>query len=79
MARTKTKVQQPAPEPADITPVAQADGAAAAAPSQDRSDEIARRAYQRYQTRGGEHGRDLEDWFEAEQSLGPDEPSAVDD
>jgi hypothetical protein len=29
-------------------------------------DEIARRAYQLYEERGGEHGRDWEDWFQAE-------------
>lgn len=34
-----------------------------------RSESIARRAYERYQERGGEHGHDQEDWFEAEQEL----------
>ena len=29
-------------------------------------DEISRRAYERFQARGAEHGRDQEDWFEAE-------------
>ena len=29
-------------------------------------ERIARRAYERFQERGGEHGRDQEDWFEAE-------------
>jgi hypothetical protein len=34
------------------------------------SDEsIARRAYERYQARGGDHGRDQEDWFEAEREM----------
>ena len=28
--------------------------------------EIARRAYERFEARGREHGRDQEDWFEAE-------------
>src|SRR5437762_7871226 len=32
-------------------------------------DEIARRAYQLYEARGGEYGRDWEDWFQAEQEL----------
>jgi hypothetical protein len=32
-------------------------------------EEIARRAYERYEARGGEHGRDQEDWFNAEQDL----------
>jgi hypothetical protein len=32
-------------------------------------EEIARRAYQLYEERGGEHGRDWEDWFQAERDL----------
>jgi hypothetical protein len=32
-------------------------------------DEIARRAYQLYEARGSAHGRDLEDWLEAEYEL----------
>jgi hypothetical protein len=37
-------------------------------PSIDRTL-IARRAYERYQQRGDEHGRDLHDWYEAEREL----------
>jgi hypothetical protein len=33
------------------------------------SEQIARRAYERFEARGGEHGRDQEDWFSAEQEL----------
>jgi hypothetical protein len=32
-------------------------------------DSVARRAYERFEARGGEHGRDQEDWFEAERDL----------
>jgi hypothetical protein len=32
-------------------------------------DQIASRAYERFQSRGGEHGRDQEDWFEAEREV----------
>jgi DUF2934 family protein len=32
-------------------------------------EDIARRAYQLYEERGGEHGRDWEDWFQAECEL----------
>ena len=32
-------------------------------------DDIARRAYQLYEERGREHGRDREDWFQAEREL----------
>ena len=31
--------------------------------------EIAARAYEIYLSRGGDHGRDVEDWLEAESSL----------
>ena len=39
-----------------------------AVPSDDLRSlgDVARRAYQKYQARGGEHGRDVEDWLEAE-------------
>jgi hypothetical protein len=32
-------------------------------------DEIARRAYQLYEQRSGEYGREWEDWFQAEREL----------
>ncbi len=32
-------------------------------------DDIAARAYELYQSRGGEHGRDWDDWLEAEREL----------
>ena len=32
-------------------------------------DRIRERAYERYQERGGEHGRDTDDWFEAEREM----------
>ncbi|HXT86957.1 MAG TPA: DUF2934 domain-containing protein [Verrucomicrobiae bacterium] len=32
-------------------------------------DQIAQRAYELYQQRGGQHGRDLEDWLTAEREL----------
>jgi hypothetical protein len=32
-------------------------------------DAVAERAYQLYQSRGGEHGADLEDWLRAEEEL----------
>ena len=50
-------------------------------PSSDRANdrpasrdeiEIRQRAYERFCERGGEHGRDLEDWLEAERELGED-------
>lgn len=40
-------------------------------PKQDvpTRDQIAQRAYELYQQRGSEHGRDLEDWLTAEKEL----------
>jgi hypothetical protein len=38
----------------------------------DRSrshDSIAERAYRRFEERGGQHGRDVDDWVEAEREL----------
>jgi Protein of unknown function (DUF2934) len=32
-------------------------------------DEIARRAYEKFCERGGEHGHDLDDWLRAEREL----------
>jgi len=34
-------------------------------------DAIAKRAYEIYQRRGGNHGADLDDWLEAERQLRP--------
>lgn len=39
--------------------------------SQD-PERVARRAFERFQARGAEHGRDQEDWFEAERELRAD-------
>lgn len=35
----------------------------------NREDEIARRAYERYRARGGAHGHDQDDWYEAEREV----------
>jgi hypothetical protein len=34
-------------------------------------EEVARRAYEFFLARGGEHGRDLDDWLRAERELQP--------
>jgi len=41
----------------------------AEAPRTPTSEEIAIRAYEIYQSRGGRHGADLDDWLQAEQEL----------
>ena len=33
------------------------------------SEQIAKRAYEIFLSRGGDHGRDQEDWFQAEEEL----------
>lgn len=33
-------------------------------------EQLARRAFELYERRGGEHGRDWDDWFQAEEELG---------
>jgi len=37
--------------------------------SADMGEHVSRRAYDLYLARGGEHGRDLEDWTQAEREL----------
>jgi hypothetical protein len=43
------------------------------------ADDIARRAYELFQARGGEPGHDLEHWLEAEHELSRTAPSDVHD
>ncbi|GAC1342499.1 MAG: hypothetical protein NVSMB23_15260 [Myxococcales bacterium] len=63
-AATATAPQPPPPAPAKAQP--RADAQARQQPSQDQ---IAKRAYQIFQARGGQHGRHAEDWKQAEQEL----------
>jgi hypothetical protein len=35
----------------------------------EREGRIARRAYERFEARGREHGRDVEDWLESEREF----------
>ena len=51
----------------EVLAIASEAGAALSAPPS--YDEIANAAYQRYLSRGGSDGRDLEDWIEAEREL----------
>lgn len=43
---------------------------ASAAKAMPTREEIAKRAYELYLARGGEHGHDAEDWAQAESELG---------
>jgi DUF2934 family protein len=51
--------------------VTAADGASASSvlPATVTDSDVARRAYELYQARGGEHGHDVDDWMEAEREL----------
>ncbi len=60
-------VQAQAPDKAAVkTQLAASAGVQLQAPS---SAEVQRRAYELFVKRGGAHGRDLEDWLEAERQL----------
>jgi len=43
--------------------------AAAVTSEESRTARIAARAFERYEGRGGEDGRDMEDWLEAEREI----------
>jgi len=51
---------------------------AQAAPAEDRNAQIARRAYERYLSRGGDHGYDMQDWLDAERELANEGSAPID-
>jgi hypothetical protein len=62
------------PDTANEPPSASATAAPGAEAPQDQDssptdEEIAARAYERYQARGGSGGQDIDDWLEAEREL----------
>jgi hypothetical protein len=56
---------QPKPRKTKATPAR----ASAPAGPEPTPDDIRRRAYERYQERGGNHGKHFDDWLEAEKEL----------
>ncbi len=78
MARTNAKASTPseketakAPTPQPSKPVANTT-AQAAAPARNTAlthEQIARRAYEIFLARGGQHGSHEQDWFQAEREL----------
>ena len=64
-ARRTAKIEQPAV----FDTAADMGGSSTAATAQPSYDDIAQAAYQRYLSRGGQDGRDFEDWIEAEREL----------
>lgn len=49
----------------------------APARNQDTNQMIAMKAYERFVSRGGEHGHDLDDWLAAESEVNGDRPKRV--
>jgi hypothetical protein len=68
------KPSSPSPAPRARRSTNGAPRAKKAAPS--RADQIAQRAYELYEARGGSHGSDVEDWLQAE-ALVDGEPRAT--
>jgi DUF2934 family protein len=68
MPRTMNPGNGSVDRPKPKRPQAQPNGAT---DSNVNSDEIARRAYEIYQSRGAQHGSDLDHWLEAERELKP--------
>ena len=70
MDGTRQKLEEP--EPVTIVgdgPAIGSTGGATTEAAGSHSERVARRAYQRFEERGGEHGRDMEDWLKAEREL----------
>ena len=72
MPRSTTVADKPHQEPTEAEVV---DEASAIYPATEAGgpspEEIAEEAYKIYLGRGADHGRDLEDWLEAERRLSP--------
>jgi hypothetical protein len=67
MERSRRK--NPTPEPPLASMVEPAEGV-----NGEPDDSVAVRAYRRFEDRGREHGRDLDDWLEAERELANKRP-----
>ena len=64
MATTKKTKQTPQPQTTQPTPPR-----LRRAPGLPPESDIAKRAYQLFIERGGEHGRDMDDWLSAQREL----------
>ncbi len=69
--RRKTVAKTVAPKRVEraLTSQTLATPATPATPVDARVEDIAARAYERFVARGGEHGRDVDDWLAAEAEL----------
>jgi hypothetical protein len=66
---TKLRPVAPAPTPSRASAPARSANGTQYGTSADPRDLVALRAYQIYLERGGGHGRDLEDWLQAEREV----------
>jgi hypothetical protein len=64
-----TQKPTPVPLPRGADPAGQAVSTRTGKTSRPDPDQVAQRAYERYQSRGGHHGGDQDDWYAAEQEL----------
>jgi hypothetical protein len=65
-----TDPPRPPPESSQQPSSAGSQTPAAAAPRKEpRIERIARRAHELYEQRGGMHGKDLQDWLQAEREI----------
>ena len=74
-ARDRNRPQPQSGRESNRAVIEDADRAASAIPDivraeNDERDRIAARAYELYLARGGSHGRDTDDWLEAEREVG---------
>jgi hypothetical protein len=58
----RTSAQRESDEP-------EAPGTSTRGPHESRFARIARRAHEIYEARGGQHGRDMDDWLQAEREI----------
>jgi hypothetical protein len=61
--------EAPPPKTIRKRPVPSAASRSTAEPREPRLERIARRAHEIYEARGGQHGRDLDDWLRAEREI----------
>ena len=66
-SRRKGQAPEAGPETTDISSTVP--NAPTTGEGSEREGRIAQRAYERFEERGREHGRDLEDWLEAEREI----------
>ncbi|RKH08653.1 DUF2934 domain-containing protein [Corallococcus praedator] len=69
MARQNTQKTPQPPAPKSTPERTQDKPAANASASTPTNEQIARRAFEIYQARGGTHGSSEQDWFQAEREL----------